>query len=220
MKKIYTLDELNEMVKRANKKGGNLDLSGLTSIPEGFNPTVGGWLDLSGLTSIPEGFNPTVGGNLDLRGLTSNYKRLENGMYVPGEYIYCDNILTHIKSEHKKGIYTYYVGKIPGVNVVFDGENYAHCDSFKTGVCELEFKKAKDRGAEQYSNLTLDSVLTLEEATTAYRIITGACKVGTEHFINSLGDNIKDKYTVREMIEVTVGQYGSAVFKEFFKGKE
>ena len=42
--------------------GGNLDLEGLTSIPEGFNPTVGGYLDLGGLTSIPEGFNPTVGG--------------------------------------------------------------------------------------------------------------------------------------------------------------
>ena len=51
--------------------GGYLDLSGLTSIPEGFNPTVGGYLYLSGLTSIPEGFNPTVGGYLDLSGLTS-----------------------------------------------------------------------------------------------------------------------------------------------------
>jgi len=51
--------------------GGGLYLSGLTSIPEGFNPTVGGDLDLSGLTSIPEGFNPTVGGLLDLSGLTS-----------------------------------------------------------------------------------------------------------------------------------------------------
>jgi hypothetical protein len=51
--------------------GGDLDLSSLTSIPEGFNPTVGGDLYLSSLTSIPEGFNPTVGGDLDLRSLTS-----------------------------------------------------------------------------------------------------------------------------------------------------
>jgi hypothetical protein len=51
--------------------GGYLYLSGLTSIPEGFNPTVGGYLYLSGLTSIPEGFNPTVGGYLYLNGLTS-----------------------------------------------------------------------------------------------------------------------------------------------------
>ena len=53
------------------KIGVSLYLSSLTSIPEGFNPTVGGYLDLSSLTSIPEGFNPTVGGSLDLRSLTS-----------------------------------------------------------------------------------------------------------------------------------------------------
>ena len=51
--------------------GGYLYLRGLTSIPDGFNPTVGGYLDLSGLTSIPDGFNPTVGGSLYLSGLTS-----------------------------------------------------------------------------------------------------------------------------------------------------
>ena len=51
--------------------GGYLYLSNLTSIPEGFNPTVGGYLYLSNLTSIPEGFNPTVGGGLYLSNLTS-----------------------------------------------------------------------------------------------------------------------------------------------------
>ena len=50
---------------------GSLDLSSLTAIPEGFNPTVGGDLDLSSLTDLPEGFNPTVGGDLDLSSLTS-----------------------------------------------------------------------------------------------------------------------------------------------------
>ncbi len=51
--------------------GGDLYLGSLTSIPEGFNPTVGGDLYLGSLTSIPEGFNPTVGGYLDLGSLTS-----------------------------------------------------------------------------------------------------------------------------------------------------
>jgi len=54
-----------------DKIEGDLDLSSLTSIPEGFNPIVGGWLDLSSLTSIPVGFNPTVGDCLVLSGLTS-----------------------------------------------------------------------------------------------------------------------------------------------------
>ena len=50
---------------------GDLYLSYLTSIPDGFNPTVNGSLYLNSLTSIPEGFNPTVEGDLDLRYLTS-----------------------------------------------------------------------------------------------------------------------------------------------------
>ena len=50
---------------------GSLDLSELTSIPQGFNPTVGGGLYLGNLTSIPSGFNPTVGGDLHLDGLTN-----------------------------------------------------------------------------------------------------------------------------------------------------
>ena len=51
--------------------GGDLYLQRVTSIPEGFNPTVGGDLYLSSLTSIPEGFNQTVGGSLYLESLTS-----------------------------------------------------------------------------------------------------------------------------------------------------
>jgi len=50
--------------------GGDLFLNSLTSIPEGFNPTVGGSLLLYRLTSIPDGFNPTVGGCLLLYSLT------------------------------------------------------------------------------------------------------------------------------------------------------
>ena len=50
---------------------GNLDLSSLTSIPDGFSPIVGRHLFLNGLTSISEGFNPIVGGSLILNGLTS-----------------------------------------------------------------------------------------------------------------------------------------------------
>ena len=51
--------------------GGSLDLRSVTSIPSGFNPTVGGYLDLSSATSIPSGFNPTVGGSLYLSSATS-----------------------------------------------------------------------------------------------------------------------------------------------------
>ena len=218
----YTLEKLNKMVEKANKNGDSLDLSSLTSIPEGFNPTVGGSLDLRSLTSIPEGFNPTVGGSLYLRSLTSiernkvKTKKLSHGDYVPGKYLYCDGILTHVKREKRIGEYTYYIGKIPGRNVIFDGNNYAHCKSFHDGVIDLAFKKARERGAEQYKSLSLDSVVAFDDARVMYRVITGACQAGTQQFIDGLKE-VKEKYTVKEIIELTQGHYGAETFSGFFE---
>ena len=193
----YTLSELKEMM---DKNGGWLDLrgTGITALPEGL--TVGGGLYLEGCTGIT---NP------------DNYKKLKNGDYVAGKYLYCDGILIHVKRKKKIGEYTYFIGKIKGVNAIFDGKNYAHCKTFKDGICDLEFKKAKERGSKQYEGKTLDTVVTLEEAKTMYRIITGACKLGTENFVKNQRE-LKDKYTIEELICITECQYKSEVFKRFF----
>ena len=236
----YTLEELNEMMK---KSGGSLDLreTQITSLPENLtvsgwidlrgtqitslpdNLTVGGWLYLRGtqITSLPD--NLTVGGSLDLRGtqITNKAKEmrkvkpLKNGDYVPGKYLYADGILTHIKKERKYGEYTLYIGKIKGKNVVSDGVHYAHCDKMRDGIEDLIFKSAKDRGSEQYREYTMDSVVSLEEAKTMYRIITGACRAGTNDFVNGL-PKVKKQYTVREMIDITKNAYCGDVFRDFF----
>ena len=221
MNKNPTLEELKELME---KNGGSLYLGGrtsLTSLPDGL--TVGGSLDLNGctsLTSLPDGL--TVGDWLDLNGTNittpDHYNRLRDGAYVPNKYIYVDGILTHVKREKRIGEYTYYVGRIPGSDVITDGVNYAHCKSIRDGVTDLNFKKAKDRGAAQYSGYTLESELTPEEAMIMYRIITGACQAGTRQFVDSLGE-LKDKYTVAEIIELTKGQYNATAFEDFFKNK-
>ena len=100
--------------------------------------------------------------------------------------------------------------------MISDGANFAHCSTLREGVADLLFKTAADRGAEQYSELTLDSELSLDDMKTMYRVITGACRQGTENFISNLGDKLKDKYTVREAIALTEGQYNSEAFKKFF----
>ena len=215
-----TLEKAKRMM---DESGGWLDLSDtqITSLPEGL--TVGGSLYLRNtqITSLPEGL--TVGGSLDLRNTQisnpRHYKKLKNGDVVEGKYIYCDNMLIHIKRKKKIGEYTFYVGKIKRLNVLTDGENYAHCNNFRDGLADLEFKKAKDRGAKQYKDCTMETVVSAEEAMTMYRIITGACKAGTEHFVNGL-QKVKKKYTVREIIDLTEGQYRSEVFKQFFKRKD
>ena len=134
--------------------------------------------------------------------------------------MFCDGILAHIKARKTIGAYTFYIGKIKGKNVVDDGKYYAHCKTFKEGVLDIAFKKSKDRGAEQYIRLTLESELTFTEAVIAYRLITGACRAGTQQFLDSVKEK-KEKYTVAEIIEITKGQFGSTVFENFFrKAKE
>ena len=238
----YTTEQLNRIVEEANQReedvilwnletipegwsptvGGSLDLSSVTSIPEGWSPTVGGSLYLSSVTSIPEGWSPTVGGSLDLSSCSrserrkSKVQKLTNGTYKPGEYLYADGVLTHVRSVKQVGQYTVYVGKIPGHNVVSNGTHYAHCDSLRQGIADLAFKASKDRGAAQYQNIALDAKLTVPEMVAMYRVITGACSQGSERFVQSLGQ-LKEHYTVREAIELTNGQYGAQAFADFFK---
>ena len=217
---VLTLEEAKKMMER---NVGSLDLRNtpITQLPD--NLTVGDWLDLSGtqITHLPD--NLTVGGGLDLSGTQitdksaerEKVKKLHDGEYVAGRYLYADGILTHVKKKKKAGKYTLYIGKIKGRNVVSDGEHYAHCDSIREGIADLLFKQAKDRGAEQYRGLTLDSVVTIEEAATMYRVITGACRQGTENFIKSLKEP-KETYTIRECIDLTRGQYNAERFEGFF----
>ena len=162
---------------------------------------MGGYLDLEGCTNITE---------------TSNINRkFPKVIYEEGRFIFCDGILTHIKRKRVFGKFTFFYGKIKGKNVIFDGENYAHCKDFKTGVIDLEFKAAKNRGSEQYEGLTLDSVVKYEDAIVMYRVITGACQQGTQNFLDNLGE-IKTEYTVREIIDLTRGHYGARTFSDFF----
>ena len=211
-----TLEQAQEMMDR---NGGGLDLSGtgITALPD--NLTVGGYLDLSGtgITSLPD--NLTVGGGLYLSGTgitdTGKVKKLRDGDYVEGRYLYADGILTHVRKRRKLGSYTVYVGKIKGKNVVSDGVHYAHCDSIRDGIADILFKTASDRGADQYKGMSLDTEMTVDEAVTMYRIITGACRKGSAAFVDGL-KNKKERYTIRECIELTRGQYGAERFASFF----
>ena len=217
-----TLEMANEMMR---ENGDSLNLNGtlITSLPD--NLTVGGSLYLNGCTSLkslPD--NLTVGGSLYLGGCTSlesqKIKKLKDGDYVPGRYLYADGILTHVKRRKAVNGITYYQGKIPNRNVVYDGKNYAHCKDFRTGIADLIFKSAKERGAGQYRQDPLDKPFTVPELATRYRVITGACQQGTQAFIDSFGDRLKERYTIREVMELTKGHYGAERFAEFYENEE
>lgn len=196
---------------------GDFDLSHtpIDSLPE--NLIVGGYLELGNtrIEHLPKDLilgGSVYGMNVD----ETQYKHLKNGDYVPGKYLYADNILTHVKSSKQINGYTFYIGKIKGNNVLSDGTNYAHCSTLREGLADILYKTSASRGAEQYEHLTKESIVTLNEAITMYRVITGACKRGTESFVSSQKE-LKQEYLVSEIIKFTRGQFGSKQFAAFFE---
>ena len=51
-----------------------------------------------------------------------------------------------------------------------------------------------------------------------YRVITGACEQGTRYFVEH--NDLPNRLTVRQAIDLTQGQYGNKKFKEFFFEKQ
>lgn len=191
-----------EQAKSRMDENGNLNLYGtqITSLPEGL--TVGGGLNLYG-TQIK-----------DKKVELKKVKKLRDGDYVEGQYLYADGILTHVKAKREVDGYTLYLGKIKGKNVVSDGKNYAHCNKLREGIADLLFKSS-GCDTEPYRKLSLDTKMTVPELAAIYRKITGACRQGTENFINGLRD-LKESYTIREAAELTRGQYNAQKFSQFF----
>lgn len=212
--------------------GENLDLewTDITELPE--NLVVGGWLNLYGtkIAELPE--NLAVGGGIfDRTGipiiptLTQEAKEKLQKAYNPLQwnaggktYIKADGIFSVVDS-HKGNVWrTHRIGKDETLYIVTDGEgHYAHGKTLKEAKADLIFK-INDRDTSSYKNLSLDDEISFEEAIAMYRTITGACSAGTKDFIESrLPKPHKERYTIREVVDLTDGEYGSEKLKEFFK---
>ena len=219
--------------------GGGLYLrgTGITSLPEGL--TVVGYLDLegTGITSLPEGL--TVVGGLYLRGTgitdTSNVireasqdscQRINQArsktnflqwQWNGNTYIKVDGIFSVVDSHKGNVWHVHQIGSSKQTVVITDGDgHYAHGDTIKEARADLIYK-INDRDTSAYKQLTLDDELTFEEAIAAYRTITGACSAGTRNYIeNRLPKPHKEKYSIREIISLTEGEYQADSFKAFF----
>ena len=93
----------------------------------------------------------------------------------------------------------------------------AHGKSVKQTYRDWLFKQS-DRDASKYKSLDPNKKHNVAFWYECYRTITGACALGTEHFIEQNKD--KKEATLREVIELTKGQYGHNSFKEFFEREE
>ena len=206
--------------------GGSLYLyrTAITSLPD--NLVVGGSLDLRGtaITSLPD--NLVVGGWLYLQETqitdTSNVNRNAPTLYEwhNGKYIKVDGIFSVVDSRHGNVYKVHQIGSTKQMYVVGDGNGkWAHGETIDEARKDLIYK-ISNRDKSAYKNLKLDSVLTFEEAIECYRVITGSCAAGTKDYVeNRLPKPHKEKYSIREMIELTKNEYQGNTFEKFFINK-
>ena len=126
-----------------------------------------------------------------------------------------DNVKTIILNRKKNVLKGLFLDSLNPCYVVEKDGIYSHGATLKEAKDSLIYK-ISNRDTSMYEDYTFDTVVTFEEAIKMYRVITGACEAGTRNFIEHLTKK-KKKYTVREIITATKGQYGNDTFKEFFK---
>jgi hypothetical protein len=205
------LNSLNKIPKGFNPTvGGHLWLSFLKKIPDGFNPTVGGDLGLSSIEVIPEGFNPTVGGVYP----PAIPHAKHGGHFIKDGFIFCDGILSRIVSSKGNVHKITHIAKDEISYIVHSDGKFAHGATIKEARESLMFK-ISDRDKSRFEHLKLDSKLKLAEMIECYRVVTGACEAGVRHFLSTI--KTKKSYTIKEVIDLTKGQFGHQDFKEFFQ---
>ena len=224
--KKYNLTEDQFLGKE--KVGGDLYLSSLTAIPEGFNPTVGGDLDLRSLTAIPEGFNPTVGGYLYLRsgskhiGATVPEVKIKRDFFWDKDgkrYAWIDGLFSEILSERDHTINgeTYRVMSSKRLNrddhffIVNKGDYYAHGEDLKKAFEDLEFKIVAEKLKSE--PITPDTMVTVRH----YRLITGACEMGCKQFVDQHHVTLPIKASELFPLLERTSAYGFERFKKLYQ---
>ena len=134
-------------------------------------------------------------------------------------FLFADGILAKIL-EKKRNIYKIQIVGQTKVSfcIEVDGQ-FSHGDTIKQAKEDLKYK-ISNRDKSQYESWTLDKKITLKQAIEMYRVVTGACEMGTKHFVENVLTVKKKYYTIKEVIELTDGQYNNELLKEFFKNRE
>ena len=146
-----------------------------------------------------------------------NYK----GAYLfeneSGKYIKADEIFGKIVEQKGNVYHVKLSGSEDITYLLTDGEgHWSHGVTLEKAKDDLLYKIG-ERNKGNYKGLSLDSELSFKEAIVCYRVITGACSLGTKDFIeHRLGKNKKGSYTISEIIDLTEGEYGNKTFKDFF----
>ena len=208
--------------------GGNLYVYGQASLQADALTTIGGDLYVNSQASLQADALTTIGGDLYVNSPASlNAPKLDRNKKITRKqlarhfekkgFVFADGILQKKISKKQVGSLTIYKTKKLASDesgyVVFDGENYSHGKTIKQAKDDLIFKLTS-RDTSEFKKWKVTDKKPIKDLVMAYRSITGACEFGVKQFVSQ---NVKKtKYSVKEVIELTKGQYGSDKFKGFF----
>ncbi len=140
----------------------------------------------------------------------------------PTEVDFTDGVFSRVIS-------TRHVGDFTIKRIIIDGQKTqsylviradgiaAHGETIATAKKDLLYKIA-NRDTSKYKGWKLSDKKTVGELIEAYRVITGACFMGTKAFCES--KKLPKNATVEQAIVITRGQYGWSKFAEFFGYKD
>ena len=206
------------------KKGDMTDYSDVIEIKGTVKACEGAKLSLPNVTSVGGTVKAYEGAKLSL---PNKYKQNDDTVqstcakslfesFMNQGYLWTDNILAKI-IEHKKNVYKIQICGQTKISYCIEVDGiYSHGKTIKKAKESLIYK-ISERDTSKYENYTLDTVITFEDAIKMYRCITGACEGGTRHFVENVLQDKRKKYTIKEVIELTKGQYNNEKLQEFFK---
>ena len=178
----------------------------LTSIPEGFNPTVGGYL-------VTKNERKRINTNVKLISINKNFFWDKNGKkYAKIDGIFCE-IINQKETTINESKYVIYnakkINKDESFVIVNQGLYYSHGKDVKIAFEDLQFKIASEKLKKE--PITKDTMIDIKY----YRIITGACEMGCQSWIKE--NNIKESEIradkLYEILEKT-NAYGFEKFKQ------
>ena len=97
--------------------------------------------------------------------------------------------------------------------IVTDGEAYSHGETLAKAREGLLYKIGS-RDSTEFRAWKLDREVLKRDAIRAYRVITGACEQGVRGWMEQR--QTPEKITVKGIIDLTKGAYGSEQFAKFF----
>ena len=141
------------------------------------------------------------------------YKYIDDGVYVIKNEKQVEDY-TIFKGQH---IEDYFNENEEHCFIASKGEFNAHGATIKEAISDVEFKYLQSQGVQEHiKRVKEQGYITPND----YRLLTGACRYGTNRWLGENGFTWEDSKSIEEVLELTKGQYGHDKLIEIFKGNE